>query len=311
MRKNESEKETRKPLKKKSRVIIAISITLGCVIVGGVGGYFVGNMVFRSQNAIDYSKMNIADFEDDTESLMKKYSSAKTSDYSITFQPYELACIAIEKVKGHDYVMAQTYGEVDAMGVNQTVRATSIKNKDEYFMENISASSMVKTAFRFYQSESKVTTYEGSNVETDKAEWKTKPYSELTTTEHEEKWGKDLSRSIIYIISSKTCFDTSKAEKTDSGYTVRLDLSPKYSVLRYVRQMLSISPIKDPIFHSVQFNLYLDKDLNLLSTEVNESYSVVMVVTAESVAHLKEYYTYDVQMNIPALNQNLEYSKGE
>ena len=312
MRKNEGEKKEKKPLKKRSRIIIAVSVTVACVVIGGIGGYFVGNMVFRSQNAIDYSKYSdLNSYEDDNEALLKKFKSSKATDYTKDFKPYEMACIAIEKIKEHDYVIAKTYGEVDAMGVNQTVRATSIKNKDEYFMENISASSMVKTAKRFFQKDGVVKTYEGNSVKTESAEWEDNPTSELSLAEHEDKWGKDLSRSIIYIISSKTCFDTSTAEKTDKGYTLRLDLSPKYAVLRYVRQMVSISPIKDPIFHSVQFNLYLDQNLNLLSTEVNESYSVVMVVTAESVARLKEYYTYDVQTKIPGLHDNMEYEKGE
>ena len=86
-----------------------------------------------------------------------------------------------------------------------------------------------------------------------------------------------------------------------------MDLSPKYAVLRYVKQMVEISPIKDPYFHSIQLHLYLDANLNLLKSEVEESYSVVMVVTAESVAHVSDIYTYDVETPVPALNQDLEY----
>ena len=203
--------------------------------------------------------------------------------------------------------MSKQYGQVNAMGVAQTVRAASIKNKEEYFLENISASSMVQTGKRFYQKDGKVTTYNGENVETTKAKWNETPASELSLEEHEAKWGKDLSRPLIYIISSKTSKETSNSEKTSEGYTVHLDLSPKYSVLRYVRQMVEISPVTDPVFETVQLTLHLDSNLNLLSTDVDESYSVVMVVTANSVAHLSETYTYDVETPIPALSQDLEY----
>lgn len=307
MPKNKDEqKKEKKPVSKK-RIIISVSITVLCVALGGVGGYFIGNMVFRQEQTIDYSELKDVDFEDDHKALMKKYKASTASDYTKEFKPYELANIATEKFKEHDYVVSKQYGQVNAMGVAQTVRATSIKNKEEYFLENISASSMVQTGKRFYQKDGKVTTYNGENVETTKAKWNETPASELSLEEHEAKWGKDLSRPLIYIISSKTSKETSNSEKTSDGYTVRLDLSPKYSVLRYVRQMVEISPVKDPVFETVQLTLYLDSNLNLLSTEVDESYSVVMVVTANSVAHLTETYTYDVETTIPALSEDLEY----
>ena len=299
------EKE-KKPINKK-HLVITICVTLACLTIGGVGGYFLGGLFFPKEQAIDYSKMRDVDFEDDQVALMKRYNATKVDNYVDKFAPHELANISINKIKEHDYFVSKTIGKVDALGVEQTVHATSIKNKEEYFLENISASSMLQTGYRFYQKNDQITTYKGDKVETTKAVWDETPVSELSTVEHEEKWGKQLSRPFIYIISSKTAFDTSTAEKTSDGYRVRLDLSPKYSVLRYVRQMVSISPVKDPIFHSIQLNLLLDKDLNLLSTEINESYSVVMVVTAESVAHINETYIYDVDTSIPSLNLDLEY----
>lgn len=302
----EQKKKEKKPINKK-HVIISVSIIASCLVVGGVGGYFIGRLFFPKSQSIDYSKLNEKEFEDDQIALMKRYSASKASDYTKDFAPYELANIGINKIKEHDFVSSKTYGKVNAMGVEQTVRASSIKNRNEYFLENISASSMVQTAKRFYQKEDKVSTFDGGNVSTNRADWKENPVSELSLVEHEAKWGKDLSRPLIYIISSKTAFDTSTATKNEDGYIVRLDLSPKYAVLRYVRQMVEISPIKDPIFHSVQLTLSLDKDLNVISSEVEESYSVVMVVTAESVAQLKENYTYDVETPIPNLSQDLEY----
>ena len=166
----DEQKKEKKPVSKK-HIIISVSITVLCIALGGVGGYFIGNMVFRQEQTIDYSKLKDVDFEDDHEALMKRYNSSTASDYTKEFEPYELANIATEKVKQHDYVVAKTYGQVNAMGVAQTVRATSIRNKEEYFLENISASSMLQTGKRFYQKDGKITTYNGENVETAKAKW--------------------------------------------------------------------------------------------------------------------------------------------
>lgn len=309
-KKIDEQKSNKKSVSKK-HVIVSVSITLLCLAVGGVGGYFIGRMFFPKEQSIDYSKLKDADFEDDQVELMKRFANSKASDYTKEFKCYELANIGINKAKEHEYMVSKTYGEVKAMGVDQSVRATAIRNKENYFLENISASSMLQTGKRFYQDANKVTTHDGSNVSTNRADWKAEPLSELSVEEHEAKWGKDLSRPIIYIVSSKTTFDTSTAEKTNDGYVVRLDLSPKYAVLRYVRQMVEISPIKDPLFHSIQLTIHLDNNLNMISSEVDESYSVVMVVTAESVGHIVDYYTYDVETTIPSLNQDLEYLKGE
>lgn len=301
-----AEKKERKPVSK-VHVIASISVTVVCLALGGVGGYFLGQQFFRKNQPIDYSKLSAADFEDDQVALMRRYQSSKANDYTNDFKPYELANIATNKFANHEYVVSKTHGSVNAMGVEQSVRATSIKYKEEYFMENISASSMLQTGKRFYQKDGTIKTYNGENVESEKAKWNENPQSELSNEEHEAKWGKQLSRPLIYIISSKTTFDTSTAEKTNEGYTVRLDLSPKYAVLRYVKQMVEISPIKDPYFHSIQLHLYLDDQLNLIKSEVEESYSVVMVVTAESVAHVSDEYIYDVETQIPSLNQDLTY----
>lgn len=303
--KDEAKKE-KKPISK-VHIIVSISVTVTCLALGGVGGYFIGKLFFPANQAIDYSKMKDVDFEDDQEALMRKYAVSKSDDYTKDFAPYELANISLNKFKDHEYVKSVTHGKVNAMGVEQTIRATSIKHKDEYFLENISASSMLQTGKRFYQSNGVVKTYNGTNAESEKATWADPAESELTLEEHEAKWGKNLSRPLIYIISSKTAFDTSTATKSEDGYVVRLDLSPKYAVLRYVRQMVEISPVKDPYFHSVQLTMYLNNDLTLLKSEVEESYSVVMVVTAESVANISDEYTYDIETPIPTLDQDLEY----
>ena len=307
MAKNEVEiKKEKKPVNK-VHVIVSVSVTVACLAIGGVGGYFIGKLFFPNNAPIDYSKLKDVDFEDDQVVLMKKYQASKSDDYTKSFAPYEIANIGINKISQHDYVVTKTKGEVNAMGVAQTVRATSIKNKDEYFLENISASSMLQTGKRFYQRGETISTFNGEKVESEKAVWSTTPQSELPLTEHEAKWGKQLSRPLIYIISSKTSYETSTATKTSDGYKVILDLHPKYAVLRYVRQMVEISPIKDPIFHSIQLTFNLDNDLNILSSEVNESYSVVMVVTAESVANIKDVYTYDQATPLPSLSEDLTY----
>ena len=186
----ENEIKAEKKKTNKVHVIVSVSVTVACLALGAVGGYFIGQLFFRKNEVIDYSKLNIKDFEDDQELLMKKYNSSKASDYTKEFKPYELANISTNKFADHNFVVSKTYGTVNAMSVEQTVRATSIKHNDEYFVENISASSMLQTGKRFYQKNGVITTYNGENIETNRANWNETPQSELSLEEHEDKWGK-------------------------------------------------------------------------------------------------------------------------
>lgn len=304
---NPVKRNIRKPSKTES-VVISILLVTG-IGVGTGAGIFFGNSYFASKNGIDYSSMSIQDFEDDVSALMKKYDSTSTSDYTTKFEPYELASIGLAKVKAHDYVMQQSFGQVNAMGVKQVVRSASIKENDKYFLENLSSSSLVSVAKRFYQSGDEIKTFDGSKAEVEKATWSADPLSILSIVEHEEKWGRDIARPSIYIVSSKTTLPTSTAEKTSTGYSVSLDLHPVFSVLRYVKQMTEISGVEAPNFKTINIVYTLDERLNLIKTTVTETYSVVMVVKAESEASLEEYFTYDQHVAIPDLNTDITYSK--
>lgn len=296
----------KKPFSKKKIIIISIIGALSLVALG-VGGYFLGQWIYINNNTIDYSKLSETELEDDQVALMKKYSESVASDYTKDFKSYELANIGINKIQNHDYVVSKTIGSAKALGVDQSVRAASIKNKNEYFLENLSVSKLVQTAKRFYQKEDVVKTYNGSEIDIEKAAWNENPDSELSLKDHEAKWGKQLSRPLLYIISSKTTLDTSTATKSSDGYTVKLDLSPKYAVLRYERQIVEISPVTNPIFHKIHLTLKLDNQLNLLSYSVDESYSVVMVILVETAVKLEETYTYDVETKIPNLTEDFKY----
>lgn len=291
--------------------IVYSCLIVGFLAIGGIGGYLLSKQLFKP--SIDYSSLNEDEFEDNITPLTRKLSSAKTSsDLTKTFEPVELVEIGINKISAHEYVTSKQYGlvkaKVSGVVVNQTVRASSIKNGNEYFLENISKSNMVAEGRRFYQSGDNVKTYVGSNVEIDHADWPENKSSTLSIQDHIKAWGKDLTRPLIYIVSSKTV-ENGTAEVTDNGYNVTLELNPIYSVLRYVRQMISISGVSNPVFKSITLDVELDKELNLLKVTSTENYDVDMVVTAATEATLTETFTYDSETKIPTTEENLTYEE--
>ncbi len=299
-----------KSIPTKAKILYSCLI-VGFLALGGAGGYLISKQLFKP--TVDYSSLNEIEFEDDLTSLIRRYTSAnKTSDLSKTFSPTELVEIGINKIGNHQYVTSKQYGlvkaKVSGVVVNQTVRASSIKAGDKYFLENISKSNMVAEGRRFYQEGENVKTYVGSKVEIDHAVWQENKSSTLSIDEHIEKWGKDLSRPLIYIVSSKTVTE-GNTQASESGYKITLQMNPIYSVLRYIRQMISISGVSNPIFKSLTLDVELDKELNLLKVTSTEKYDVDMVVTAATEATLTEKFTYDSEFNIPTIDENLTYEE--
>ena len=318
MKKEKKERKMKEPVvlteeeirKNKKRRVIGLSVGIPVCALGLAAGIAVGVLIAPAwfDKEIDYGNIASDSLEDDPEALMKRYKSASRGSYDTTFKPYEIVNIGLEKIKAETNVYSQQIGVVHAMGVEQTIRATSIKNDGKYFLENISKSDMVPTARRFYQEGDEVKTYKGSNVEKTKADWNDLS-STLTLQEHEDKWGKDLSRPSIYVVSSKTALETSKTEKVSGGYKVSIDLDPVKGVVRYVKQMVNISDVKNPKFHSVHIEYNLDEDLKLMSLHIKESYSVVMVVKAESEGEINETFHYEAK-EIPELTTNVDYPEG-
>lgn len=292
--------------------IIYSSLIIVFLAIGGFAGYIVSGIIFKNgANYDNISENQILSIEDDSEALLKRFSSANiNSDLTSTFTPVELVEISLAKFSTHTYIRSTQYGLVTAMGVDQTVRTSSIKNGENYFLEDISNSSLVHAARRFYQSGDEVKDYEGSNVTQTKATWSDSKCTIRNIEEHTKKWGKDLSRPLIYIISSKTA--NGNVVKTDSEYHVSLSLDKDLSTIRYAKQMLSISPIDNPVFDSLDIQLILNKNLDLISYHTEEHYKVDMIVSGvSSHGRLSEYFTYDEQTAIPDLTTNITYEEGE
>lgn len=293
------------------------TITLTCFGValaasaGVAGGIILGNVLSPIAD-VDYENMTIADYEDDANVLLKRYSKSQSGNYLKDFKPYELASIARAKVGQHENVHTVGIGLVNAtMGVKQTIRSYYIKDNDQYFFENISKSAFAKINFRFYQSGQEVETYEGSGEEITRADWPDNPTETSSLSEYEEKWGRDLSRTSILIISSKTVLnDQSSAVEKDGQIHLSLELDPITSVLRYVKQMKSTSKsTKYPTFHKMHIDMVLDKELNLLSSKTAETYDVEAkgLTSKNTTASLEETFTYDQNEVIPEIHTDCNY----
>jgi hypothetical protein len=288
----------------KSGIIATSIISTIAVCSGIILGVYFGQGYFETTN-YNYDALSL---EDNIEKTMKKYERSN-NDYS-SFTPSELANIALYRYANYSNTSSVAIGSVKAAGIVQVVHSSNVKSGGAYFNESLSASSLVQVAKRFYQTGDNVAIYNGSNLkDASIASWSENDKEDLTTSDYEEKWGRTLARPLIYVISTKTIIDSTKTINDNGDYVVSFNLDPVKSVVRYVKQMVSMSNLsKTPSFHTVNLSLTLSKDLMLKESNINETYSVYVFGNHESEASLTEkFYTKDETIQIPDLNTNCIY----
>jgi len=313
-----AEEKVKQPKQKpsKKQVIIMSSVGAVLIVVGVALGTVLGKLVFVQE--VDHSDIDIAALEDNQTQLMSKYNSASGStidQYISKFKPYELTNIGFNLTGKHEKLRSVGKGlvlaNVSGIKVNQDIRSNFVKDGTDIFSESISASSMVKVAKRFYQDKTTVKYYNGKFKELEASEFNTNSLVKTyTLKEFEDEWGRDFTRPTIYIISSKTV-KSSEVKKLDDKINVTLELDPFTSVARYVKQMRMTSDLKkDPNFSKVSIEVTLDKNLNLLTSTVTESYKTYYAgVWADTSGSLTETLFYDeVDTKVPGLDQNSNYN---
>ncbi len=289
-------------------------VLLGALFVGA--GIPAGIFLARTFHfdATNYSELNPKDFEDNVKGLYRTYETKhneKTLEELVdVYKPYEIVNLAEYKAEENENLVTIGIGEVTAVAnVKQTIYATQMRLGNEYFMENLSKSKFVSVAKRFYQEEDTVYSYVGELENEKRATWPEVVKEELTLEEHEEKWGKDLTRGSIYIVSSKTVLE-SDYNFVDGNLEVTLTLDPLYSVIRYVKQMVHVSDLSvPPTFHDVKVTYVIDENLRLLSRDIYEVYDVTSfgIVSPNTKGHLKETLYYEESLMIPSLMEHIDY----
>lgn len=290
-------------------------LIVGFLAIGALGGLYLSKILLVPEEIYEFGD------EDNIEEILGKYKKLDpTSDLTSSLKSYEFVNLAAYNHQQEKYAYSQQFGYVDAGVASTDIRVTNIKNDKNYFTENLSYcdskafGNFAKAGRRFYQSEIEVQNYNGPNVEKDGNIYKSSWSLEETKTidEHSEKWGKDLSRPLIYNISSSTVLDGSTCELKNEMYLITMDLNPKNSGGRYKAQMNSISGVTNVQFKNIHIVFNITKDLHFKSVAVTETYSVRKIgIDTDSTGTLNEYFIYGEERKIPEINENFTYNEEE
>ena len=288
---------------KASAIVITSIVSTVAVASGLAVGILLGKLL-SPKIAPDFGAIDTG-LEDDYDALMTRFASDKSIN---SYRPYEVANISWLNFANETHTHSVTLGTVEASVVKQKVFGHDVRDGDSFFSESLSYSSMKKCGSRFYQEGDSVKAYTPTDIKDNgTATWKESTLVNETLKSHEEKWGKTLDRPIIYIISEKTVTNES-IQQTSNGYVVELDLDPKTSVSRYIRQMVNISNLdKAPAFSYVHLTFTLSNDFVIQELGVKEEYVVYVVGKNESKGTLTQKFYTNSSETIPDLNTNYAY----
>ncbi len=210
-----------------------------------------------------------------------------------------------------------------------------IQNGNKALEESISYGTMSLTQFgkRDYYNDlgnKEVSAYQGEAKSKDQCNWSDKTIKVYPTKDdYMAVAGKDPSQPFLYNISEETVltdkvydedpttmekhFGNSKitANKDNkgeiTGYTIDMDLHNIKGVTRYAKRMNYLSGKTPDYFKTVHLQFITDNELKIISSEVNEDYSVTLMPTT-GWFKTKFYYGNDA-INIPNKTESVDYSK--
>lgn len=291
-------------------LLIVTAATIG-VVAGIAGKKLLGPTEIDYSGALDSLKI-------DADAIVKKideYSGSK--DKTEEFSVGDILNYSMEKFRRCENCCSFTFGVADTI-VKQDILGCAIKNGNKYFEESVSKSSMVALANRMFQTEknSAVELYSANKKSIQIAEsgavadYTSDNKQNFTAEQYKNDYGKTLDEMFIYFICDET-ITNSKIDKSETGYSIQVDLDPDLSTNGYKHQMMSISGLDClPTFQNVKLTFNLDKDLKLKKLSIDENYTATMIMEADTHGIVDIYYYSDEYVKIPELNEKVNYKKG-
>ena len=300
-----------------NKLLLTYLLTIG---ICGVAGGGTGIVLKRTIGPIDehyppgFDPKEFSNSPEYIESLMTKYEklSDKTINGVRSYSDTDVITIVLEKYRKQEYCWSIATGNANTI-VTQTIRNAQIKSGDEFFEEQLSYSSVVDVANRTLQHgvNGNLELYKGGCINPEVANYSGSSPRNFSKDAYKDYLGKTLDEMFIYIISDKTVLESSRTVKGDEG-TIKFSLNPNLSTFYYKTQMKNISGLSNlPPFSEVKLEFTYDTNLNLKKLHVDETFTATkegIPVPATTHNIIDNYYHAGEEMEIPAINENINYS---
>ncbi len=302
---------------------------LAVMMVGVASGVMLGNWYknYLTGLAFDYSNYKLEEYEMNRIAVLNSISGSNAqseNDFSnlvATLKsagktPKNLSASQNFALAEYTASLATSYSAV-GIGKVATIATQDITSSKKFDGKTYTFESLSKGLLTIANcavmdvGSSSVTVLKGSDLRLDgetgvyEATWAASG-TQYPLKKYVELNGLEPSRLLPYVISSKTILEEASVEIVDGvweekpvfEFTVNLD--PVTSVLRYYKQVMQTSGLKDaPKFDDVSIKFLIDADWNLVRTEVVEHYTVIYGVPAGCTGTLNTTYVFNEQVTLP------------
>jgi hypothetical protein len=318
----------------KRTVIISCVFALSFGLVGGVLGYVLHNVLHQKSSIDDSGAVDLGDIP--SKKTVDKEIAAGTITTTYQKKAYALINYSLQLQASSPYSLIIGRGATVAAGVTQNIQSCTISTPEETFNQNISQSSMVQTADRYYDShDKKVAAYncktasdwgnkptakdlsyddyiqlhgkllQGQYYATTGETTKDKPVSDvfLTTDEKEYEASKDKTKHLvnavlIYDVGPKTVLSSTIA-KNDSGYLLTAELDPTTADGKSSVNMKTTGGLNGyPTFSSSHIEIQVDSEFQMVSSYFEDAYKVAKVgLVLDASQKFDQYYFHSDSLN--------------
>lgn len=307
-------------------IIITSIVGVFAIALGVTGGYLLHGLF----NGGTIEDADAGTGANDYASISKIVAAKKGTDYTTSLSPRQMVTYTLQDFVSSSSFYAEAIGTAAAGSLaTQEIRSHFVHSGDVYFEESLSHSSFVDLADRMYQKGDSTSAYHGGtnggNVEEGVYSDKATTY---TNTDYVTKFGRKVSDVFTYIIAddyivlngennikgNKSPDGPTSAVKSETGYTVDLELDAYYSVGNYKKQMQAISSLAQlPSFQYVHLTFSLDPELKLQSLTSHEAYyaKTSAGVGSNIEGRLVTTYATDGEYTVPELNTPLPFTTGK
>ena len=310
--KEEKKKQYEKKTFRQKMQTLGILIFVGIFTGSGLGVWYFNHEL---RSSVDYSSLKPEDYIQSVDDTLSKnnidvsggkenwVASVQAQNKTpLDFSPVDNFVLAEYNSTLADSFTAIGVGKVISMGVTQTIYSGKKYDGNKYTFESISNGMVpVASCDVLNKGANSIAVYSGSNATDSGATWTYN--NDMSTDQYELEVGNLPSVIQPYIISDKTVDSSTEVvyDEATGHYSFTLNLHKIFSVIKYAKQVKRTGGLGSfPEFNSISQEITIDKDWNLISINVTESYKAVafgMAVTCNGT--LNTNYTFNKPVELP------------
>lgn len=281
--------ERKRDMKVISIALLAIGVT--GAVVGGIG---VGRLISNKFKP-DTTEYLVDEVQIDVEGALNAYEDINKGNKDFTkMAPDQAVQVAFHRFAQEEKNYSIGVGFSLASIVRQDIQARSVKDGDRFFEESNSIG-LVNIHDRMFQQGDNVDTYWGEG-----SDYASHPLKSYSAKDYAAMMGRQVKESLVYIVAPETLSEKSLSgdslsgiAKTDSGYTIEIELNPVKGVANYQKQMKTISDLAaKPAFDYCHLTIYTDSNLDLIRFETHEQYFAKTKAGVGSIAEGRLHTVY-------------------